>query len=686
MTMSAANLAIVRDSGVRWMRIDFDWKTTESTRTCSSPPCYDFSKYDTTVSLLESHGLKAVFILDYGNPLYCQNAADCYNHDDGSCGSPTRCTGDQICEAGLCTENTNAPASTTAIQAYAKWAAAAVAHFKGHGAIWEMWNEPGGYGFGNRQGAYCSMAEAAGQAIHAVAPAEQLVGPAMWPDGGWAKTCLAAPYLLGRYWTAVTTHRYQPNPEDFLASAPSLESSIAPLPLFTSEDGYCTGCPAGNSYVLDDATQAKKLARDWLTDALAGVGLSIWYDLGDATFGVAPSDSNKNLHPRAAYYAAQTLTSHLRGYSFAKRLSGQSTDYLLQFNPVSGYGMPRHVAWSTSGSSHSVSLPLPQGGTGVARLTSYIGDPLPEVSAGSSGFAIGIDDGPVYVEPVPVVSLNDLVGVQMSGSASGQMRIHALSRSANFQQWLYETDAPSGAASPTQWTYVRGDYDRDGVPDLALVKMTGTGSGTTEVHILSGRSGFQDWLLHTPTALGVSSPSQYSFTYGDYNRDGVLDLLAVMMNGTGSGRTEVHVLDGARSYQQWLLHTSTALGPTTPAQFSFTLGDYNRDGIPDLVAVKMSGTASNATELHILDGAASYQKWLLEKPIPLGTTSAGQWQFRMGDYDGDNIPDLYLIKMNQTSSSATEVHILSGASLYQTWLLHTVTALGPTSSSQWRFP
>src|ERR1043165_8837304 len=54
--------------GFRWVRMDFQWATTERTR-----GRYDFAAYDRLVSSLEAHKLHAIFILDYSNPLYEPN-------------------------------------------------------------------------------------------------------------------------------------------------------------------------------------------------------------------------------------------------------------------------------------------------------------------------------------------------------------------------------------------------------------------------------------------------------------------------------------------------------------------------------------------------------------------------------------------------------------------------------------
>jgi hypothetical protein len=42
------------------------------------------------------------------------------------------------------------------------------------------------------------------------------------------------------------------------------------------------------------------------------------------------------------------------------------------------------------------------------------------------------------------------------------------------------------------------------------------------------------------------------------------------MNGSGSGQTEVHVLSGASNYIGWIEHAPTVLGPTGPTSWQFS--------------------------------------------------------------------------------------------------------------------
>ncbi|HUC07036.1 MAG TPA: hypothetical protein VMR96_03020, partial [Solirubrobacterales bacterium] len=167
--------------------------------------------------------------------------------------------------------------------------------------------------------------------------------------------------------------------------------------------------------------------------------------------------------------------------------------------------------------------------------------------------------------------------------------------------------------------------------------------------------------------------------------DGRADLVGVQMNNTGSKKTEVHVLDGASNYQSWGTQLPTPLAETQPSQWQWMMGDANNDNVPDLVGVAMNKTGSKKSEVHILNGATNYQTWLTQLPTPLGETSATQWQWTMMDENNDGYSDLVAMTLNNSGSKKTEVHVLSGASNYQTWLTQVPTPLGETSASQWRF-
>ena len=99
-----------------------------------------------------------------------------------------------------------------------------------------------------------------------------------------------------------------------------------------------------------------------------------------------------------------------------------------------------------------------------------------------------------------------------------------------------------------------------------------------------------DWVLRTSTILGQSQRN-FDFAFGDYNKDGILDLYAIKKYETSSKKTEIHIFNGHNQYQTPILQTPTIL-EMAENNFDFALGDYDGDGVIDLYAIKKYGTSS----------------------------------------------------------------------------------------------
>jgi tellurite resistance-related uncharacterized protein len=176
-------------------------------------------------------------------------------------------------------------------------------------------------------------------------------------------------------------------------------------------------------------------------------------------------------------------------------------------------------------------------------------------------------------------------------------------------EFLLQTGTPIGAAdAAANMTFAAGDFNGDGIPDLFVFKKSNTGSGTLEVHVLDGATNYQTFLLHIATPIGqADAAANFTFAVGDFNRDGVPDVFAFKHSKTGTGSLEVHVLSGAGNYQTFLLNTGTSISQADAAtNFSFALGDFNRDTIPDVIGTKFSNTGTGTLEVHILNGATNY--------------------------------------------------------------------------------
>ena len=346
--------------GFRWVRMDFSWSATERDK-----GKYDFSAYDRLMAALDKHHIRAIFILDYSNRHYDQGQS---------------------------------PSSDEGRRAMARWAAAAVRHFRGRGILWEMYNEPNIQFWRPKPNVddYTRLALEVGRALKAAEPEEVYVGPATSTfDFKFLEKCFQAGLL--KHWSAVTIHPYRAQcPETAVADYARLRQMIdryAPrgkkIPIISGEWGYTAA--GGNS---NETRQGKLLPRQWMTNLACNVPISIWYDWHDDGpdpkepehhFGTVrrPYDAGRQpvYEEKPAYTAAKTFTTMFDGFHFEKRLPQASgDDYVFVF----AKGTQRLYAVWTSAKEHAARIRI---GSGRWEVVDHLGEPRPAVTA--SRFRLG---------------------------------------------------------------------------------------------------------------------------------------------------------------------------------------------------------------------------------------------------------------------------------------------------------
>ena len=274
-------------------------------------------------------------------------------------------------------------------------------------------------------------------------------------------------------------------------------------------------------------------------------------------------------------------------------------------------------------------------------------------------------------------NLVSIFAIAKSVTGSGKTEIHNMNGYTSYRNWLSETATLLPEVGDNT-NFISADFNGDGVKDVAVLFKSGTGSGKTEVHVMNGASNFQNWLLQEATVLHPVGDN-VEFVPLDYNRDGVMDIAAIIKSGTGTGTTEIHVMDGANRFKSWLHQDRTPLHPTG-AEFRFVSLDHNRDGFMDITAIKQSGTGTGTTEIHVLDGANGFRNWIFQDRSALGVTDE-RFDFISGDFNRDGIWDIAAIEKRGTNSGTTEVRILNGASNFANFILHTGTVLHETADN-----
>jgi LasA protease len=217
--------------------------------------------------------------------------------------------------------------------------------------------------------------------------------------------------------------------------------------------------------------------------------------------------------------------------------------------------------------------------------------------------------------------------------------------------------------------FMAGDYNGDGTPDLWLVHRRLDSSGVSALRIIDGANP-QYLLLDTPTVFPQYG-DEVRFALADYNRDGVLDLYAIVPD-VGANNVKIRVANGMNLYELLTERAAAIPAPNLYDDIVFALADYDADGRADLWSINPRDTTANAVTVTILGGNAfsSVLKQVTTN-LPVQETDPDRFAFIVTDYNRDGTPDLWTL--TRASGSLT---ITSG--------LNFTTSLysGPTGASR----
>jgi hypothetical protein len=151
-----------------------------------------------------------------------------------------------------------------------------------------------------------------------------------------------------------------------------------------------------------------------------------------------------------------------------------------------------------------------------------------------------------------------------------------------------------------------GDFNGDGVPDLFGIKVSSAASGRVEVHVLDGASGYQQFLLQKPTNVNQGEAQKLRMVVAPLNQGGIADVFALQVQGAPSGKLRFRVLDDLDDFQTPALEVGTPIDAAdAAANFSWAVGDLDGDGVADLIGIKTSGSGSGTVEVHVLGGVGA---------------------------------------------------------------------------------
>jgi hypothetical protein len=172
-------------------------------------------------------------------------------------------------------------------------------------------------------------------------------------------------------------------------------------------------------------------------------------------------------------------------------------------------------------------------------------------------------------------------------------------------------------------TVVVGDFNGDGVPDLAEVNNTPT---TGEIQILLGKG---DGTFHSGANYIAGIFPLYGAT-ASLRNNGVLDLV---VNDKLNDNVWVLLGNGDGTFEP-------AVGyPTTAESYMVALGDFTGDGILDIAAIEgesVSGTNCSCLEILPGNGDGTFGA-PITTPLPHGLTA---YELTPGDFNDDGLLDI----------------------------------------------
>lgn len=286
-------LDAARAAGLTWVRMDLIWSAVETVKSN-----YNWTAYDGLLNALQSRGMRALLILDYGNALW---------------------TG----------ANNLPPTNAVAIQAFGNFAQAAAAHFQGRNARLEIWNEPNGSGFWPPAAdpvQYAALAAPTTARIHQGDPVTPVAtGGLAGFDFDFATGYLAAGGGIGA--DAIGIHPYGCNPPELLSDRILFLRAIVAQyltnqpPVWDTEWGFSSTWYGDGHSAAAWQRQAVMVSREVLAAGTAGFPLIIYYDLRDDGTNAADAEHNFGLLARdyadkPAMQAVKTIASVARGRWF----------------------------------------------------------------------------------------------------------------------------------------------------------------------------------------------------------------------------------------------------------------------------------------------------------------------------------------------------------------------------------
>jgi FG-GAP-like repeat len=232
-------------------------------------------------------------------------------------------------------------------------------------------------------------------------------------------------------------------------------------------------------------------------------------------------------------------------------------------------------------------------GDGRSDLITF--DAAPQTGLVQMSISLGNSDGSFSAPVGNTVTVADVLPLQvLAGDVNADGRtdlilIYYVSGQSSYQVLLNDGSAnftPAGSGPLPGESFGRGavgDFNGDGKLDFVID--TGDTAGPQPLAVLFGKG---DGTFATPIQFGTGSEKAARVQAVDLNGDGIADLVyaTYIANSSDPDSVDMHTT----LFHPGGTFTDSLVPGVTGPSWSFVVGDFNNDGIPDLFVVDFAGT------------------------------------------------------------------------------------------------